>query len=97
MREQPKGAVARATYVAEGVATAMRRRQRDKEPRVLLYRRPGDPRVLAPGAKGQDAVLEAAERMVVLVDETLPSPREARRAQRREARASAAEEAAGEE
>lgn len=86
MREQPKGAVARATYVAEGVATAMRRRQRDKEPRVLLYRRPGDPRVLAPGAKGQDAVLEAAEKMVVLVDASLPSPREARRAQRREAR-----------
>lgn len=89
MRKQPKGTVARATYVAEGVATAMRRRQRDKEPRVLLYRRPGDPRVLAPGAKGQDAVLEVAERMVELVDETLPTPRAARRAQRREARAAA--------
>ncbi len=87
MRNQPKGPVARATYVAEGVATAMRRRQRDKEPRVLLYRRPGDPRVLAPGAKGQDAVLEVAEKMVVLVDEALPTPREARKAQRREARA----------
>ena len=31
---------------------------------MLLYRRPGDPRVLAPGAKGQDAVLEVAEKMV---------------------------------
>ncbi len=92
MREKPKSAVARATYVAEGVATAMRRRQRDKEPRVLLYRRPGDPRVLAPGAKGQDAVLEVAEKMVVLVDEVLPTPREARRAQRREARATGPDE-----
>jgi len=92
VRERPKGTVARATYVAEGVATAMRRRQRDKEPRVLLYRRPGDPRVLATGAKGQDAVLEAAEKMVRLVDEVLPTPREARRAQRREARAGGAEE-----
>jgi len=93
MREQPKGPMARATYVAEGVATAMRRRQRDKEPRVLLYRLPGDPRVLAPGAKGQDAVLEVAAKMVALVDEALPTPREARRVQRREARAAAAEEA----
>jgi len=92
VRERPKGTVARATYVAEGVATAMRRRQRYKEPRVLLYRRPGDPRVLATGAKGQDAVLEAAEKMVRLVDEVLPTPREARRAQRREARAGGAEE-----
>ncbi len=87
MRDQPKGAMARATYVAEGVATAMRRRQREKEPRVRLYRRPGDPRVLAPGAKGQDAVLEVAAKMVTLVDGAVPSPREARRTQRREARA----------
>ena len=92
MREKPKSPVARATYVAEGVATAMRRRQRDKEPRVLLYRRPGDPRVLAPGAKGQDAVLEVAAKMVGLVDEALPTPREARRAQRREAREAGMEE-----
>ena len=92
MREKPKSPVARATYVAEGVATAMRRRQRDKEPRVLLYRRPGDPRVLAPGAKGQDAVLEVAEKMIVLVDAALPTPREARRTQRREARAAGPEE-----
>jgi hypothetical protein len=91
MRERPRGTVARATYVAEGVATAMRRRQRDKEPRVLLYRHPGDPRVLAPGAKGQDNVLAAAEKMVRLVDEALPTPRAARRAQRREARDAAAE------
>jgi len=90
VRERPKGTVARATYVAEGVATAMRRRQRDREPRVLLYRRPGDPRVLAPGAKGQDNVLAAAEKMVRLVDTALPTPREARRAQRREARDAAA-------
>jgi len=55
--------------VAEGVAAAVRRRQRDREPRVLLYRRPGDPRLLPPGAKGHDEILELAERMVALVDE----------------------------
>lgn len=84
MREQPKGAMARATAMAEGVATAMRRRQRDREPKVLLYRRPGDPRVLAPGAKGQDRVLGVAEKMVALVDEADPQTRRHRRAQRRE-------------
>jgi hypothetical protein len=93
VREQPRGAVARATYVAEGVATAMRRRQRDREPRVLLYRRPGDPRLLAPGAKGQDRVLEVAEQMLELTNGAEPQTRKERRAQRREARAEAKSEA----
>lgn len=92
MKEPPKGAVARATAVAEGVATAMRRRQRDREPRVLLYREPGDPHLLAPGAKGHDRILENAEKMIVLLDEAdaearAQSTRRARREARAEARA----------
>ena len=66
MKERPKGAVARATAVAEGVAGAVRRRQRDREPRVVLYIGPGEPRLLAPGAKGHDALLDVAEGMVAL-------------------------------
>jgi len=66
MRERPKGAVARATAVAEGVAGAMRRRQREREPRVVLYHAPGDPRILPPGAKGQDDLIDVAERLVAL-------------------------------
>jgi len=66
VRERPKGAVARATAVAEGVAGAMRRRQREREPRVVLYRAPGDPRILPPGAKGQDDLIDVAERLVAL-------------------------------
>lgn len=69
MTDQPRGPIERATAVAEGVAAAVRRRHRDRGPRVLLYRRPGDPRVLAPGAKGHDAILELAEKMVALADE----------------------------
>lgn len=69
MREPAKGPLGRATAVAEGVAAAVRRRQRDREPRVLLYRRTGDPRVLAPGAKGHDEILDLAQRMITLVDE----------------------------
>lgn len=67
MKETPKGAVARATAVAEGVAAAVRRRQREREPRVVLYAAPGDPRLLAPGSKGHDRILDIAEEMVELV------------------------------
>ena len=69
MREPAKGAIGRATAVAEGMAAGMRRRQREREPRVVLYARPGEPRILAPGAKGQDRILEVAERMVAMADE----------------------------
>ncbi len=68
MKEPAKGAIGRATAVAEGVAAGVRRRQREREPRVLLYARPGQPRILAPGAKGQDRILELAEQMVALAD-----------------------------
>ena len=66
MKERPKGAVARATAVAEGVAGAVRRRQRDREPRVLLYRAPGKPRLLPPGARGQDDLIDLAEQSIAL-------------------------------
>jgi hypothetical protein len=66
VKERPRGAVARATAVAEGLAGAVRRRQRDREPRVLLFPAPGEPSLLAPGAKGHDALLDLAERMVEL-------------------------------
>lgn len=66
MKERPKGAVARATAVAEGMAGAVRRRQREREPRVLLYSAPGAPRLLSPGAKGQDDLLDVAEQLVAL-------------------------------
>ena len=66
MKERPKGAVARATAVAEGVAGAVRRRQRDREPRVLLYSAPGTPRLLPPGARGQDDLIDLAEQSIAL-------------------------------
>ena len=68
MREQPKGPLGRATAVAEGVAAAVRRRQRERDPRVLVYDSAGHSRLLQPSARGYDRVLEFAERMVDLVD-----------------------------
>jgi hypothetical protein len=69
MRERPKGPIARAADIAEGVASAMRRMQREREPRVLLYDETGYARLLGPQARGQERALELATRMVELVEE----------------------------
>lgn len=66
MRER-RGRPARTSGVAEGVAAAVRRRQREREPRVVLYDRSGTARVVAPAASGYDELLETGGRMVDLV------------------------------
>jgi hypothetical protein len=68
MKERARGPIGRATDLAEGVAAAVRRIQRDREPRVLLYDAEGIPRLLQPESRGYDRVLDACERMVELVD-----------------------------
>lgn len=50
--------------LAEGVAAAVRRRQREREPRIVLYDELGSSRLVAPSAPGYDGLLDAAERMV---------------------------------
>lgn len=69
MKDRPKGPLARAAGIAEGVASAMRRMQREREPRVLLYDESGYARLLQPEARGQARALDAASRMVELVAE----------------------------
>ena len=71
MKERPRGAVARATAVAEGFAVAARRRAQDREARIVLGDEEGMTFLLKPSARGYDAVLEAAERMAEL---TVPTP-----------------------
>ena len=92
MREPAKGAIGRATAVAEGVAAGVRRRQREREPRVVLFARPGEPRILAPGAKGQDRILDVAERMIALADEAEGGSRRDRARARRAAHSAEEEE-----
>ena len=62
MRE-PRGQFAK---IADTIGGAMRRRQRDREPRVLLYGADGRPRRLAPDDDAHAGVVEAAEKLVVL-------------------------------
>jgi len=92
VREPAKGAIGRATAVAEGMAAGVRRRQREREPRVVLFARPGEPRILAPGAKGQDRILDVAERMIALADEAEGGSRRDRARARRAAHSEEEEE-----
>ena len=59
----------RVVGIAEGVAAAVRRRQRDREPRVFLYRQAGAAHLVAPSAPGYDELLEIADRMLELAGE----------------------------
>ena len=64
MKEQRKGALGRVGNLAESLAAGAKRRQQAREPRVLVYDEAGEPRVLQPGMKGRDEIVELAERMV---------------------------------
>ena len=66
MRDR-RGTVARVSGIAEDLTAAVRRRQRDREPRVVLYGPDAEARLIAPGAPGHEPLVEAAERMLALV------------------------------
>lgn len=72
MNERPRRP-GRMVGLAEGVAAAVRRRQREREPRVVLLDASGASRVVAPSAPGYDDLLDTAERMLEVVkgDEVL--------------------------
>jgi hypothetical protein len=67
MKER-KGALGRATGLAEGMAATVRRIQRDRESRVLVYDAAGVSRLLQPESRGYDRVLDVCARMVEVVD-----------------------------
>lgn len=68
MKGRRRGPIGRAAGLAEGVAATVRRMQREREPRVLVYDETGYARLVQPDARGHDRVLEIADRMVALVD-----------------------------
>jgi hypothetical protein len=68
VKERRKGPIGRAAGLAEGVAATVRRMQRDREPRVLMYDSTGYARVLQPDARGYESALEVSESMVRVVD-----------------------------
>ena len=67
MREKRKGPLSRAAGLAEGMAATVRRMQREREPRVLVYDPAGYARLVQPEARGHDRIMEVAEQMLTQV------------------------------
>ena len=67
MKEKRKGPLSRAAGLAEGMAATVRRMQREREPRVLVYVPTGYARLVQPEARGHDHIMDVAERMLALV------------------------------
>ena len=64
MRERRKGPIGRAAGLAGGVAATVRRMQREREPRVLVYDPSGYARLVQPEARGHDRIMGLAEEML---------------------------------
>ena len=64
MKEKRKGPLSRAAGLAEGMAATVRRMQREREPRVLVYDPAGYARLVQPEARGHDRIMEVAEAML---------------------------------
>jgi hypothetical protein len=64
VKDRRRGPIGRAAGIAEGVAAAVRRMQREREPRVLVYDQTGYARLVQPEARGHERILEIGERMV---------------------------------
>ena len=64
MKEKRKGPISRAAGIAEGMAATVRRMQREREPRVLVYDPAGYARLVQPEARGHERIMEIAETMV---------------------------------
>ena len=52
--------------IADTISGWSNRRQRAREPRVLVYGADGHPRLIRPGTDGQAEIVEVAERLVEL-------------------------------
>lgn len=68
MRERRKGPIGRAAGLAGGVAATVRRMQREREPRVLVYDETGYARLVQPDGRGYQRLLDIADHMVQIVD-----------------------------
>jgi hypothetical protein len=64
VKEKRKGPLSRAAGLAEGMAATMRRMQREREPRVLVYDPAGYARLVQPEARGHDRIMEVADEML---------------------------------
>jgi hypothetical protein len=73
VKEKRKGPLSRAAGIAEGMAATVRRMQREREPRVLVYDPAGYARLVQPEARGHERIMEVAEELVALAAAEEPS------------------------
>jgi hypothetical protein len=69
VKDRRKGPIGRAAGLAGGVAATVRRLQREREPRLLVYDETGYARLVQPDGRGYERLLETAEKMVALVSQ----------------------------
>jgi len=69
VKEKRKGPLSRAAGLAEGMAATVRRMQRERVPRVLVYDPTGYARLVQPEARGHDRIMDVAEQMLSHVAE----------------------------
>lgn len=68
MRDR-RGPLGQVGAIADGAAAILRRRQRDREPRVVIYDRTGHATALPPGAEPRRHLLESAEQLIALASD----------------------------
>lgn len=68
MKEKRKGPIGIASDLAQGFSATMRRMQREREPRLLVYDETGYARLVQPNGRGYESLLESAEQMIALVE-----------------------------
>jgi hypothetical protein len=75
---QRRGALGRATELADSVVAGVKRRQAARAPKVLLYDEAGRPRTIDVTTEAGAALVETSRALVDLVgpDETSPDARE---------------------
>jgi hypothetical protein len=69
VKDKPKSPLSRVAGLAEGMAATVRRLQREREPRVLVYDPAGYARLIQPEARGHDRIMGVAEEMLTQVAE----------------------------
>jgi hypothetical protein len=75
MRER-RGALGRATELADSFVAGMKRRQAARDPKVLLYDDAGRPRTLDPASDAAGRLVETARDMVELTAPDEPAASE---------------------
>lgn len=72
MRDR-RGALGRASELAESVVAGVKRRQAARAPRVLLYDEDGRPRTLDPGSDAALALVDTARELIELAGPDEPA------------------------